>query len=106
MLLTELSLCDSVHSIFKYVPTQGKLDITSKRNPLFSTVSVYEPLKVPKEGWGKQTIRGIPLFIESPETVRTNKHCFITGFLGDNVVTEKHIVLYCALSNCLVLSKE
>lgn len=65
MPLTALSQCESLHSIFKYVPTQGKLVIKSKRTPLFSTVSVYEPLKVPKEGWGQQPSHGIPLFTES-----------------------------------------
>lgn len=50
MFLTELSLsvCDLLHSIFKYVATQGKLVIKSKRSPLFSSVSVYELLKAPK----------------------------------------------------------
>lgn len=88
--LTELSPCDSLHSIFKYVPTQGKLVIKSKRNPLFSPVSVYEPLKVPEEGWGKQTIHGIPLLTESLKLGEPNK--LISCFLGDSVAKEKNMV--------------
>lgn len=65
MFLTELSPCDSLLSIFKYVPTRGKLAIKSKRSPLFSPASAYEPLKVLKEAWEKQTIHGIPLFTKS-----------------------------------------
>lgn len=43
-------MCDLLHSIFKYVATQGKLVIRSKRSPLFSPVSVYELLEAPKVG--------------------------------------------------------
>lgn len=67
MFLAELSLCDSLQSVFRYAPPQGNLVIKSQRNPLFSAVSVYEALKVPKEGWGKQTIHGIPLSAENPK---------------------------------------
>lgn len=59
--LAELSRRDSLQGVFKYAPTQGNLVIKSKRNPLFSAVSVYEALKVLEEGRGKQTIHGIPL---------------------------------------------
>lgn len=73
---------DLLHSIFKYVATQGKL-VRSKRNALFSPGTVYELLKAPKEG-----VRGAWNFSfhwES-ETIITSKRSFITGFLGDSTV--------------------
>lgn len=91
-------MCDLLHSIFKYVATQGKLVIRSKRSPLFSPVSVCELLEAPKVG---KKSPGIFFFHCESETIITNKHYFITGFLGDNVVKEKNIVWYCILSNCL-----
>lgn len=97
-----ISLCILLHGIFRYVATQGKLVIRSKRNPLFSPVSVYELVKAPKEE------RKIPWnlsFQWESEIVITNKHYFITGFLGDNVVKEKYIVLYCALLNCFAFKQ-
>lgn len=64
--LTELSLRDSLHSVFKYAPTQGDLVIKSKRNPLFSTVSVCEALKAPEKWranslWGSSLHRSLEL---------------------------------------------
>lgn len=46
-LLSYLSVCDLLHSIFKYVAKQGKFVIKSKRDPLFGPVNVYELLKAP-----------------------------------------------------------
>ena len=82
-------MCDFLHSIFKYVATQEKLVIKSKRSPLFSLVSVYELQKAPNGA--KKNLWNFSLLWES-ETVITNKNYFITGFLGDNVVKEKCIV--------------
>ena len=84
-----------LHSILKYVATQGKLVIKSKRNPLFSCVSVYELLKAPKGGKKKKKKKKKTWnfsFHWEAETIIINKLYFITGFLGDNVVKEKYIV--------------
>lgn len=80
----------------------GKIVIRSKRSPLFSPVSVYELLEVPKVG--EKNPMGFFFHCES-ETIITNKHYFITGFLGDNVVKEKNIVWFCILSNCLAFEQ-
>jgi hypothetical protein len=56
-------VCDLLHGIFKYVATQGKLVIKSnKRNPLLSSLNVYELLNAPKGG-GCGATHGISLFI-------------------------------------------
>lgn len=104
-----ISLCDLLHSVVKYVATQGTLVVRSKRNPLFSSVSVYELVKAPKWGGGGKkkitqtkwkTTLDFSFHWES-ETVIANKPYFITGFLGDNVVKKKYTGWYCVLSSCL-----
>lgn len=103
MFLTELSLCvwGSLRSIFRYVATQGKLLIKSKRHPLFTPVSVYELQKAPK---GEKNPWNFSSYWEY-ESIITNKLYFITGFWGDIVVKEKYIVWYYVLSDCLAFEQ-